>query len=110
MLACTYTYVSLTSVLFKEYLDRLCARHDPFQHAVSHTKAQGRYSHLHGGLAYFKLKMGKFLVMDDHRFFKIFLQSVIAEESLHSVCARTLAIQQGVRVKLAGEVIKGLKV
>ena len=59
-------------------------------------------------LAYSKLKTGKFLVTDDHRFFKIFLQSSIAEESLHSVCARTLSIQQGGRVKLAREVIKGM--
>lgn len=59
-------------------------------------------------LAYSKLQVGRFLVTDDHRFFKLFLQSSIAEESLHSVCVRTLAIPQGIRVKLAGEVIKGV--
>ena len=59
-------------------------------------------------LAFSKLGLGRFLVTDDHRFFKIFLQSPIAEESLNSVCANTLGISQGVRVKMAGEVIRGM--
>ena len=59
-------------------------------------------------LAYSELGQGRFLVTDDHGFFKFFLQSPIAEETLHSVCARTLGITQGVRVKMAGEVIKGM--
>ena len=61
-------------------------------------------------LAFSKLNKGtrRFLVTDDHRFFTLFLQSSIAEESLHSVCVRELAIPQGVRVKVAGEVIKGV--
>ena len=56
-------------------------------------------------LAFSKLKVGMFLVTDNHRFFKTFLQSTIAEESLHTVCAKTLGIPQGIRVKLAGEII-----
>ena len=59
-------------------------------------------------LAHSKLGKGRFLVTDDHGFFKFFLQSKIVEETLHSVCARTLGINQGVRVKMAGEVIKGM--
>ena len=59
-------------------------------------------------LAHSKLGKGKFLVTDDHGFFKFFLQSQIAEETLHSVCARTLGINQGARVKMVGEVIKGM--
>lgn len=49
-------------------------------------------------VAYSTLQQGKFLVIEDHGFFKIFLQSAIIEESLHSVCAKTLGIPQGVRV------------
>jgi hypothetical protein len=59
-------------------------------------------------LAHSKLGKGRFLVTDDHGFLNFFLQSQIAEETLHSVCARTLGINQGVRVKMAGEVIKGM--
>ena len=59
-------------------------------------------------LAYSKLGVGKILVTDDHKFLKIFLQSNIAEEALHTVCVKTLNIAQGVRVKLAGEVIRGV--
>ena len=52
--------------------------------------------YLEACLAYSKFNTGRFLVTDNHRFFKIFLQSFIAEESLHTVCTRTLNILQGV--------------
>ena len=38
---------------------------------------------------------------------KLFLMSSLAEDVLHTVCARTLGITQGVRVKLAGEIMQG---
>ena len=44
----------------------------------------------------------------DHRFFKMFLKSAVAEDTLHSVATDKLGVQEGVRVKLLGEVIRGL--
>ena len=58
--------------------------------------------------AFSKFGVGRFLVTDDHKFFKLFLKSSVAEEALHTVCVQTLGIAQGVRVKLAGEVIQGV--
>ena len=57
--------------------------------------------------AFAQLGMGRFLVTDDHKFYRLFFLSCVAEEVLHTVCARTLGITQGVRVKLAGEVMEG---
>ena len=58
--------------------------------------------------AFSKFGVGRFLVTDNHKFFKLFLKSSVAEEALHTICVRTLGITQGVRVKLAGEVIQGV--
>ena len=58
--------------------------------------------------AYSLIGSARFLVTDDHKFYKLFLHSSIAEESLHTVCIRALGIEQGVRVKLAGEIIPGV--
>ena len=58
--------------------------------------------------AFSKFGVGRFLVTDNHKFFKLFLKSSVAEEALHTVCLRTLGIAQGVHVKLAGEVIQGV--
>ena len=51
--------------------------------------------------------LGRFLVTDDHKFYKLFLMSNLAEDVLHTVCVRTLGITQGVRVKLVGEIMQG---
>ena len=50
----------------------------------------------------------QFLITNDHRFFKMFLRSTVAEDTLHSVATDKLGIQEGVRVKLLGKVIHGL--
>ena len=48
------------------------------------------------------------LITNDHKFFTMFLRSQLAEDVLHSVVTDVLAIREGVRVKLAGELIAGL--
>ena len=50
----------------------------------------------------------QFLITNDHRFFKIFLKSALAEDTLYSVATDKLHIQEEVRVKLLGEVIREL--
>ena len=50
----------------------------------------------------------QFLITNDHRFFKKFMKSAVAEDTLHSVATDKLGVQEGVRVKLLGEVIRGL--
>ena len=50
----------------------------------------------------------QFLVNNDHRFFSIFLKSKIADDTFHSVVTDILGIQEGVQVKLTGELIDGL--
>ena len=58
--------------------------------------------------AFLKFSVGRFLVTDGHKSFKLFPKSSMAEEALHTVCVRTLGIAQGVCVKLAGEIIQGV--
>ena len=53
---------------------------------------QARFHPLYGGMS--GTQTGEILVTNDYRCFKIFLQSPIAEESLHSMCAKTLGISQ----------------
>lgn len=50
----------------------------------------------------------EFLVTDDHSFFKAFIQSSIAERVLQKEVKAVLDLKKTVRVKLAGEVIKGM--
>ena len=50
----------------------------------------------------------QFLITNDHRFFKMFLRSTVVEDTLHSVATDKLGIQEGVWVKLLGEVIREL--
>lgn len=50
----------------------------------------------------------QFLITNDRRFFKTFLWSAVAKDTLHLVAMDKLGIQEGVRVKLLGEVIRGL--
>ena len=57
--------------------------------------------------AFSKFGVGRFLVTDYHKFFKLFLKSSVAE-ALHTVSVQTLGIAQGVRVKLVREVIQGV--
>ena len=52
--------------------------------------------------------LAQFLITNDHWFFKMFLRSAVAEDTLHLVATDKLEIQEGVRVKLLGEVIHGL--
>ena len=47
----------------------------------------------------------QFLITNDYSFFKMFLRSTVAEDTLHSVATDKLGIQERVRVKLLGEVI-----
>ena len=48
------------------------------------------------------------LVTNDHKFFSMFLRSSLAEDTLHSVVTDVLGVQEGVRVKLLGEIVHGL--
>ena len=50
----------------------------------------------------------KFLVTDDHCFFKAFVKSDIAERVLRNEVKAVLEIKKGVMVKVAGEVIPGM--
>ena len=50
----------------------------------------------------------QFLVTNHHRFFCMFLNSKVAENTPHSVVANKLGIREGVRMKLLGEIIRGL--
>ena len=54
--------------------------------------------HMEACKAFSLLGMGWLLVTDDHAFFKLFLKSSVAEETLHTVCAHTLRdISRGAR-------------
>ena len=48
------------------------------------------------------------IVTNDHKFFSMFLNSPLAEDVLHSVVTDVLQIQEGVRVKLLGELVAGM--
>ena len=54
------------------------------------------------------LKEGNFLVTEDHKFFRFFLFSPTAEKALYSVATKTLNLSDGVKVKMAGELIEGM--
>ena len=59
-------------------------------------------------LAHTELKEGNFLVTEDHKFFRFFLFSPTAEKALYSVATKTLNLSDGVKVKMAGELIEGM--
>ena len=48
------------------------------------------------------------LVTNDHKFFTMFLGSRVADDMLHSTVTDVLGIQEGVRVKLARQLVRGL--
>ena len=50
----------------------------------------------------------QFLVTDDHKFFKVFIQSRFAESVLQKQVKKVFEINKTVHVKLAGEVIPGV--
>ena len=50
----------------------------------------------------------QFLVTDDHGFFKVFIQSMIAESVLQRETMKILELNKCVRVRLAGEIIPGV--
>ena len=50
----------------------------------------------------------QFLVTDDHKFFKAFVQSKLAESVLQNQPKKILEIDKTAGVKLAGEIIPGV--
>ena len=50
----------------------------------------------------------QFLITNDHRFFKMFLNRAVTEDTLHSVATDKLGVQEGVQVKLLGDIVCGL--
>lgn len=47
-------------------------------------------------------------IMNDHKFFTMFLKSRVADDTIHSVVTDVLGIQEGVHIKLVAELIHGL--
>ena len=47
------------------------------------------------------------LITNDHKSLSMFLRSSLAEDTLHSVVTDVFGVQEGVRVKLLGEIVHG---
>ena len=50
----------------------------------------------------------KLLVTDDYKFFKAFISSTYAQDVLRNLVTAVLHLKAGVKVLLAGEIIKGV--